>query len=255
MKETNKWPPEILPRDDGVTIAYRRIDGKAPCVVFLGGFMSDMQGIKAVELEWYCRSAGQAFTRFDYRGHGESTGNFEDGTISDWLSDALAVIDKCTEGPLVLVGSSMGGWIMLLAALARSERVAGMIGIAAAPDFTRDLMWDRFTEDIKNTLKTEGVYYEPSEYGEEPYTVTMKLIEDGRNHLLLDRTIALHCPVRLLHGMRDDSVPWITASRIADKILSDDVRIFLVKDGDHRLSRDQDIVRLKLTLEELLAEI
>ena len=255
MKETNEWTPELLPRDDGVTIAYRRIDGKPPFVVFLGGFMSDMQGIKAVELERYCRAAGRAFTRLDYRGHGESTGNFEDGTISDWLSDALAVIDDCTEGPLVLVGSSMGGWIMLLVALARSERVAGMIGIAAAPDFTRDLMWDRFSDKIKNTLRTEGVYYEPSEYGEEPYTITMKLIEDGRSHLLLDRPIALHCPVRLLHGMRDVSVPWMTASRIADKILSEDVRIFLIKDGDHRLSRDQDIARLKLTLEELLAEI
>ena len=255
MNGTIERPPEILSRDGGVTIAYRRVDGKTPGVVFLGGFMSDMQGTKAVELERYCRAAGHAFTRLDYRGHGESSGNFEDGTIGDWLSDALAVIDDCTAGPLVLVGSSMGGWIMLLAALARPDRVAGMIGIAAAPDFTRDLMWDRFSDEIKQTLERDGVYYEPSEYGDEPYTITMKLIEEGRNHLLLDRPIALHCPVRLLHGMRDESVPWMTTSRIAEKILSEDVRISLIKDGDHRLSRDQDIARLKLTLQELLAEI
>lgn len=255
MNDTIERPPEILSRDGGVTIAYRRIDGKTPGVVFLGGFMSDMQGTKAIELERYCRAAGHAFTRLDYRGHGESSGEFRDGTIGDWLSDALAVIDDCTAGPLVLVGSSMGGWIMLLAALARPDRVAGLIGIAAAPDFTRDLMWDRFSDEIKRTLETDGVYYEPSEYGDEPYTITMKLIEEGRNHLLLDRPIALHCPVRLLHGMRDDSVPWMTTSRIAEKILSEDVRISLIKDGDHRLSRDQDIAWLKLTLEELLAEI
>ena len=255
MNDTIERPPEILSRDGGVTIAYRRIDGKTPGVVFLGGFMSDMQGTKAIELERYCRAAGHTFTRLDYRGHGESSGEFRDGIIGDWLSDALAVIDECTAGPLVLVGSSMGGWIMLLAALARPDRVAGLIGIAAAPDFTRDLMWDRFSDEIKRTLETDGVYYESSEYGDEPYTITMKLIEEGRNHLLLDRPIALHCPVRLLHGMRDDSVPWMTTSRIAEKILSEDIRISLIKDGDHRLSRDQDIARLKLILEELLAEI
>jgi pimeloyl-ACP methyl ester carboxylesterase len=223
--------------------------------VFLGGFASDMTGTKALTLDAHAKSRGQAFLRLDYQGHGQSSGDFADGTIGLWHSDALAVIDAVTEGPQIFVGSSMGGWIMLLAALARPERVAGLIGIAAAPDFTRDLMWDRFSDEIKNTLETEGVYYEPSEYGDEPYTITMKLIEDGINHLLLDRPIPLHCPVRLLHGMRDDSVPWMTTSRIAEKILSEDVRIFLVKDGDHRLSRDQDIARLKLTLEELLEEI
>jgi pimeloyl-ACP methyl ester carboxylesterase len=254
MSETIERPPEILTRDGGVTIAYRQIDGKTPSVVFLGGFMSDMQGAKAMELERYCSAIGQAFTRLDYRGHGESSGAFKDGTISDWLADALAVIDECTNGPLVLVGSSMGGWIMLLSALARPDRVAGLIGIAAAPDFTRDLMWNRFSDGIKETLVRSGVYYEQSEYEGGPYIITKKLIEDGQNHLLLDRPIALHCPVRLLHGMRDKSVPWMTTSRIAEKILSEDVEIFLVKDGDHRLSRDQDITRLTLTLEELLQE-
>ncbi|MEE2720898.1 MAG: alpha/beta hydrolase [Pseudomonadota bacterium] len=255
MNETNERPPEILPRPGGATIAYRRLDGKTPGVMFLGGLMSDMQGTKALELENYCRAAGRAFIRFDYQGHGESSGNFADGTIGSWAEDALTVFDECTEGSQILVGSSMGGWTMLLTALARPDRVAGMIGIAAAPDFTEDLMWDRFDDVIRGTLEREGVYYEPSEFGDKPYTITKALIEDGRNHLLLRRPIALHCPVRLLHGMRDDSVPWMTSSRIAEKLMAEDVRIFLVKDGDHRLSRDKDIAQLKLTLDELFSEL
>ncbi len=255
MNDSPERPPESLARDSGVTIAYRRLHGKSPGVVFMGGFNSDMQGTKAVELERYCRAAGRAFVRFDYRGHGESSGDFADGTIGDWASDAIAVLDACTDGPQIVVGSSMGGWMMLLAALARPQKVAALVGIAAAPDFTEDLMWDRFDEDIRETLRRDGVYYEPNEYDDSPYTITLKLIEEGRGHLLLRRPIALHCPVRLLHGMRDTAVPWMTSSRIAEKLLSDDVRIFLIKDGDHRLSRDPDIARLKLTIDELLEEI
>lgn len=255
MNDSPERPPKSLARDGGVTIAYRRLDGKSPGVVFMGGFNSDMQGTKAVELERCCRAAGRAFVRFDYRGHGESSGDFADGTIGDWASDAIAVLDACTDGPQIIVGSSMGGWMMLLAALARPQKAAALVGIAAAPDFTEDLMWDRFDEDIRETLRRDDVYYEPSEYDDSPYTITRKLIEEGRDHLLLRRPIALHCPVRLLHGMRDTAVPWMTSSRIAEKLLSDDVRIFLVKDGDHRLSRDQDIARLKLTIDELFAEI
>jgi pimeloyl-ACP methyl ester carboxylesterase len=245
----------MLPRDGGATIAYRSLDGKTPGVMFLSGFMSNMQGTKALEVERYCRAAGHAFVRFDYQGHGESSGEFADGTIGSWVADAVAVLDECTEGPQILIGSSMGGWIMLLVALARPDRVAGLIGIAAAPDFTEDLMWDRFDQDRRDTIQRHGVFYEPSEFGDQPYTITLKLIEEGRSHLLLRRPIALHCPVRLLHGMRDDSVPWMTTSQIAEKILSEDVGIFLVKDGDHRLSRDQDIARLKVTLDDLLNEI
>tara|TARA_R110000868_G_scaffold32036_4_gene116901 strand:- start:2417 stop:3184 length:768 start_codon:yes stop_codon:yes gene_type:complete len=255
MDDSYDRPPKILTRGGGATIAYRSLDGKTPGVMFLGGFMSDMQGTKALEIERYCRAAGRAFVRFDYQGHGESPGKFADGTIGAWAADAIAVLDECTDGPQILIGSSMGGWIMLLAALARPDRVAGLIGIAAAPDFTEDLMWDRFDQDRRDTLMRDGVYYEPSEYGDEPYTITRELITEGRSHLLLRRPIALHCPVRLLHGMRDESVPWMTTSRIAEKILSEDVRIFLVKDGDHRLSRDQDIARLKVTLDDLLTEI
>lgn len=217
--------------------------------------MSDMQGTKALELERYCRAAGRAFVRFDYQGHGESSGEFTDGTIGSWAADAIAVLDACTDGPQILVGSSMGGWIMLLAALARPQKAAALVGIAAAPDFTEDLMWDRFDDAIRETLTRDGVYLQPSEYDDSPYRITRRLIEEGRDHLLLRRPIPLHCPVRLLHGMRDESVPWMTTSRIAEKILAEDVRIFLVKDGDHRLSRDQDIARLKLTVDELLTEI
>ncbi|MEX2454503.1 MAG: alpha/beta hydrolase [Rhodospirillaceae bacterium] len=255
MNDGIEREPEILTREGGATIAYRALPGKSPGVMFLGGFMSDMQGTKAVELERYCRAAGRAFVRFDCRGHGESSGEFADGTVGSWTEDALAVLDTVTEGPQILVGSSMGGWIMLLAALARPDRVAGLLGIAAAPDFTEDLIWNRHDEEVRETLRRDGVWYEPSEYGDEPYTITMKLIEDGRRHLLLDRPIAVHCPVRLMHGMRDESVPWMTSSRIAEELLSDDVRVFLVKNGDHRLSRDEDIARLKLTLDDLIEEI
>ncbi|MEC7490075.1 MAG: alpha/beta hydrolase [Pseudomonadota bacterium] len=250
-----KKPSEILTCDGGVTIAYRRLDGKKPGVMFLGGFMSDMCGTKAINIEKYCEKAGRAFVRFDYRGHGDSSGRFADGTIGAWASDALAVLDFCTDGPQVLMGSSMGGWIMLLTALARPERVAGMIGIAAAPDFTEDLIWDRLDNSIRATLKEDGVYFSPSEYGEQPYAITKKLIEEGRNHLLLRRPIPLHCPIRLIHGMCDESVPWMTTSRIAERILSEDVHILLIKDGGHRLSRDQDLAHLRLMLGELIEDI
>lgn len=255
MNDSDERPPGILSRDDGATIAYRQLDGKSPGVMFLGGFRSDMQGTKAVELERYCRAAGRAFVRFDYRGHGESSGDFADGTIGAWASDAAAVLEACTDGSQILVGSSMGGWMMLLCTLARPQKVAALVGVAAAPDFTEDLMWDRFDEDARAALLRDGVYLQPSDYGEEPCPITLRLIEEGRRHLLLRKPIAIHCPVRLLHGMRDDAVPWMWSSRLADNLLSENVRITLSKDGDHRLSRDQDIARLKLTLDELLEEI
>ena len=221
-------------------------------MVFLGGFKSDMTGTKATALEAHCRDAGRAFLRFDYRGHGESSGRFEDGTIGAWTGDALAVLDQITEGPQVLVGSSMGGWIALACALARPARVAGVIGIAAAPDFTEELMWARFSPEARRALETTGVWREPSEYDPEGYPITLRLIEEARKHLLLTRSaIAIHVPVRLIHGMKDSSVPWSTAPRIATLLLSDDVRVKLIKDGDHRLSREQDLAILFYTLDEL----
>lgn len=238
----------------GVSIAYHRTSGKSPGVVFFGGFMSDMTGSKATTLETFCQARGQAFLRFDYRGHGASSGRFEDGTIGLWAEDALAAFDQLTQGPQVLVGSSMGGWISLLTALKRPERVAGLIGIAAAPDFTEDLLWAAFPPDKRDQLAQDGVLRLPSEYSDKPYSITWRLIEDGRRHLLLRGPIDLSCPVRLLHGMRDPDVPWQRSLRLADKLATGDVRVQLVKDGDHRLSREQDLALLCRTVGELLGQ-
>jgi pimeloyl-ACP methyl ester carboxylesterase len=245
-------PSASLARDDGSTIAYRHSAGAAPGVVFLGGFKSDMTGTKATALEAHCRNAGREYLRFDYFGHGESSGRFEDGTIGRWTADALAAVDRITEGPQILVGSSMGGWIALNVALARPARVVGVVGIAAAPDFTEELIWERFGPEARRALETTGLWREKSDYDPDGYPITMKLIEEARGHLLLGRAaIAIHVPVRLIHGMKDTSVPWSIAPRIASLILAEDVRVKLIKDGDHRLSREQDLAILFDTVEEL----
>jgi pimeloyl-ACP methyl ester carboxylesterase len=245
--------PDTLAAPDGVSIAYHRFRGKSPGVVFMGGFMSDMTGTKAMTLETFCRNRGQAYLRFDYRGHGASSGRFEDGTIGLWSEDALAAFDSLTDGPQIIVGSSMGGWIALLTALKRPARVAGLVGIAAAPDFTEDLMWAVFPAEKREQLARDGVLYEPSDYAEKPYGITMKLIEDGRRHLLLrGAPLPLTCPLRLLHGMRDPDVPWQRSLTLADKIAAEDVRVVLIKDGDHRLSREHDLALLCDTVGDLL---
>lgn len=244
--------PEARLDAGGVSIAYHRTPGKSPGVVFLGGFMSDMSGTKATTLEAFCRDRGQAFLRFDYRGHGASSGHFEDSTIGLWAEDALAAFDRLTDGPQVLVGSSMGGWIALLTALQRRERIAGLVGIAAAPDFTEDLLWAAFPPDKRERLAQDGVLHMPSEYGDKPYSITLRLIEDGRRRLLLRGPIDLDCPVRLLHGMRDPDVPWQRSLRLADKLTTNDVRVHLIKDGDHRLSREENLALLCRTVEELI---
>lgn len=245
--------PDYL--DRGISnprIAYRRIRGKSPGIVFCTGFMSDMTGSKALAIEEFARERGHACLRFDYAGHGESEGKFEEGTIGSWFADALAAFDALTEGPQVVVGSSMGGWIALLLARARPSRVAGLIGIAPAPDFTEDLIWATMPEARRAELFAKGVLHQPSDYGEKPYAITAKLIEDGRRHLLLRGPFAYDGPVRLLHGMRDPDVPWELSPRIASVLTSADVRVTLVKDGDHRLSRDQDLDLLRATLGELV---
>ena len=253
MKADGPETAAILSRPGGATIAYRRLDGSEPGVMFMGGFRSDMTGTKAMTLEAACRAAGRAFVRFDYSGHGQSSGDFLDGTIGGWRDEAVAVLDEAARGRQVLVGSSMGGWIMLLAALARPERIAGLVGIAAAPDFTEDLMWNRYGEDMREELKAKGVIHVPSDYDDEDYPIAYRLIEEGRRHLLLRRPIPVHCPIRLLHGKRDVDVPWMTASRIAEQVLSEDVRVFLVPDGDHRLAREQDLARIWALVDELCA--
>ena len=243
----------ILNLPNGATIAYHRYPGAGPGVMFCGGFSSDMTGTKAMRLDHWCRQRGQAFLRFDYQGHGASSGRFEDGTIGSWTADALAALDCLTEGPQILVGSSMGGWIMLLLALARPERIAGLVGVACAADFTESMLWQQLDAATQSRLQQDGVIYLPSCYeGEAPYPITLRLIEEARQHLLLERAaLPIHCPVRLLHGLRDPEVPWQNSVRVAEKLASEDVRVLLVKDGEHRMSRESDLALLL----ELLAEL
>jgi pimeloyl-ACP methyl ester carboxylesterase len=241
-------PPSHLDLADGGRLAYRRVDGAPPTVVFLGGYASDMTGAKARYLDGWCRARGRAGLRFDYRGHGASSGRFEDGTISAWRDDALAAIRTLTEGPLVLVGSSMGGWIMVLAALALPGRVHALVGLAAAPDFTEDLVWTRLAEAERARLRQDGVLRRPSRYREEPLPLTWKLIEDGRRHLVLRETIPLICPVRLLHGLEDADVPWGTSLRLVHALASRDVILTLVKGGGHRLSEPHELALLGATV-------
>ena len=232
-------------------LAYHKNDGKGPTVVFFPGFMSDMEGSKALALDDFCRLRGQRFVRFDYSGHGKSSGAFTEGTIGRWKEDALAVIDQVTEGEIIIVGSSMGGWIGLLCALARKSRIRAYVGLAAAPDFTKELCWDRYSDEIRDTLRRDGVYYEACDYGDDPYPMTLTLLEEGNNHLLLDKDIELECPVRLIQGMQDPDVPWQTALRIAEKITGDDVVINFIKQGDHRLSSEADLKRLCQIVQDL----
>ena len=242
-----------LKRPDGNTVAYAKTDGCAPTVVFLGGFRSDMTGTKAMALEAWAQRTGRAYLRFDYLGHGQSSGRFEDGTIGRWLDDSLAAIDGLTTGRLVLVGSSMGGWLSLLVARARPERLAGLVLIAAAPDFTERMLLRGLSAQDRATLEREGRLERPSQYSLEPSVFTWKLIEEGRHHLLLDKKLSLPCPVRLLHGQSDPDVPWEYSLQIAQHLEAPEVVTTLIKGGDHRLSTPADIARLIATVEDLLS--
>ena len=244
--------PGRLSRPDGNAVAYVRSAGAQPGVIFCGGFMSDMTGTKAMALEQFCRARGHGYVRFDYLGHGQSTGRFADGTIGRWAGDAVAVIDEVAQGPQVLVGSSMGGWIMLLAALARPERIHGLVGVAPAPDFTARMVAEDFNEAQRAALARDGQVEITSDYDTRPYVITQALIDDGNENLLLGGAIDLSCPVRLLHGMKDDAVPWQTSMKIMDALAGADVTATLVKNGDHRLSEPDDIERLWAAVGELL---
>ncbi len=248
-------PRGILTCGDGAAIAYHHLPGASPGVMFCTGLMSDMTGDKALCLEDFCRRRGQGFIRFDYRGHGASSGDIAAGTIGEWADDTVAILDEVTKGPQVLVGSSMGGWIMLLAALRRPRRVVGLLGIAAAADFTEDLFASGLTVAQKQAIERQGFTEIPSDYSDQPYIITKALIDDGRRHLVLRNKIPLDCPVRLIHGMGDEHVPWRTALAITEGLRSDDVEVILVKDGGHRLSEDDDLERLCATLESLLRRI
>ena len=253
--DTTATQARILTRADGATIAYHRTPGRTPGVVFLTGFRSNMTGIKATYLEDFCRREGRAFVRFDYFGHGASSGDFLQGTIGRWAEDAMAVLDALTEGPQVLVGSSIGGWIMTLAALGRPGRVAGLVGIAAAPDGTADRLPARMTAAQRAELERDGVTHLPSAYGDGPYPITRRLLEEGRRHLVLQGPIPLTCPVRLIHGLADEHVPWSGSQRLAECLQSADVELILVKNGDHRLSEPADLERLGTVLAALLRRI
>jgi pimeloyl-ACP methyl ester carboxylesterase len=230
-------------------MAYRRQPASGfgehlPGVIFLSGFKSDMSGSKATALAEFCRARGQAFLCFDYFAHGETGGDFAAGTIGRWRDDAVAALDELSDGPQILIGSSMGGWLMLLAALARPARIRGLIGIAAAPDFTEDLIFAALGEADRTKLQHDGRLEQPSAYSDDPYVISWKLIEEARQHLLLREAIPLDGPVRLLQGMADPDVPFAVALRLAEKLRSADVQLRLIKDGDHRLSRPQDLALL-----------
>lgn len=237
---------------DGERIAYVRHAGHSPGVDWLGGFKSEMSGTKALALDAWTRASGRAFLRFDYFGHGASSGDFREGTISRWRADTLAVLDGLTEGPQFLVGSSMGAWLALLAALARPDRVAGLLLIAPAVDFTEALLWKSFDADVQRQIWGQGELLRPSQYGPDPYPITRQLIEDGRKHLLLGKPIPLACPVRIVQGMADPDVPWQHAMKLLD-VLGPDTELTLVKAGDHRLSKPREIELILRALGAMIA--
>lgn len=237
-------------------IAVRARDGSSPGLFWLGGFNSDMRGTKALALDAWAADHGRACVRFDYSGHGESGGKFADGTIGRWLEESVAVFSQFCEGPQVVIGSSMGGWMALLLAreLARGASgrasLAGLVLIAPAPDFTEALMWKGFPPEVRDEIMTKGVWHRPSEYGD-PYPITRALIEEGRDHLLLGSKIDVGCPVRILQGAQDPDVPWQHAFALAHRLPSEDVVLTMIQDGDHRLSRPQDIARIIAAVAEI----
>jgi pimeloyl-ACP methyl ester carboxylesterase len=235
-------------------IAYQQQDAVEPGlgVVFCGGFRSDMTGTKAQALAEWARARATPFTRFDYFGHGASTGTFTDGTMSYWRGDIPQVLDEVCPGPQILVGSSFGGWLSLMAALDRPEKVAGLLLIAPAVDMTERLMWDRFSEKAREKLMREGLIYDPSEYDPEGYPISQALIEDGRHHLMLGQSIELDIPVRILHGQKDDAVPWQLSLELAEQLTSQNVELQFLKDGDHRLSEPAQIDKIINLLDALL---
>jgi pimeloyl-ACP methyl ester carboxylesterase len=242
---------QTLTTPQGRTLAYHLTDGRGPCVVFLGGLKSDMQGTKAVFLEEWARREGRAFLRFDYSGHGESSGDFTDGCIGDWAQDTLAAVTALTTGKIVPVGSSMGGWQSLLLCRAMPERIAGLVTIAAAPDFTEDGYWASFTDAQKQQLEAEGRVELPSDYME-PYIITKRMIEDGRKQLVLRSPLDLPFPVRFLQGTADTAVSVATAVKLLEHATGPDMQLQLVKDADHRFSDDRCLGLMQAALQEVL---
>lgn len=234
--------PTFLINRDGIKIAVKKLNGSLPAVIFMPGFFSNMEGAKARYLEKCCKKRGQAYLRFDYRGHGQSEGVFEEGTLTDWLNDTLLVLDKLARGPVIVVGSSMGGWIALLAAMARPELIRGLVGVASSPDFTQTLYHERLTSEQRRQLDRDGYISQPSEYRDEPVIITQKLIEDGKKHQLLHReSLDLNIPVCLIHGKKDSDVSWKKSEKLHQMIGEMNSNLVLVPDGQHRLSREKDL--------------
>ena len=245
--------PATFTTRDGASIAYHALAGKSPGIVFFHGFRSDMGGDKAMAAEALARARGHAFLRFDAFGHGRSSGHYTQGTIGRWAAHAVEILDQLTTGPQILVGSSYGGWIALLAAMARPQRVHALVGLAAAPDFTQDMMEREFTDAQRRALEETGQVVIPNCYmPDDPWIIPKHLIDEARDHLVLNGPIPLVCPVRLVHGQRDEDVPWQTSIRTGQAIIGDDVQIILIKDGGHRLSRPQDLARISQIISELL---
>jgi pimeloyl-ACP methyl ester carboxylesterase len=242
---------EYLETKQGRRIAYYKSEGKSPTVVFLGGFKSDMEGSKATFLEDWAKSQGQSYLRFDYSGHGQSSEDFTDGSIGDWAEDSEAVLAALTDGPLILIGSSMGGWISLLLARRMPERIVGLLTIAAAPDFTQDSMWPSFSAKQLDELMTKGVTLLPSEYGD-PYPITQKLIEDGKNHLVLQSPLSVNFPVRMLQGSLDTRVAQETALKLFDHLEATNLQMNFIKGGDHSLSTSGCLEIIKSVLQDLI---
>ncbi len=251
LATSGESPLATLPCEGGGHIAYRRLEGKEPGLLFLGGFRSDMGGTKATALGGFADATCRAYTRFDYRGHGASSGRFEELVIGDWIEDALAVLDGVTAGPQILIGSSMGAWIALRVALMRPERIAGLVTVAAAPDFTEDLVWARLDETQRRRMAAEGRIEQPSQYSSAPDVLTLRLVEDGRRYLVLRGPIPLSCPVRLLHGTGDGDVPWRCSLALMERLQSTDACLVLIKDGDHRLSQPRQIEAMLAAVAEL----
>lgn len=237
--------------EDGSTLAYQKIPGRSPGILFLGGFRSDMLGTKASYLANVCREKGQAFLCFDYAGHGLSSGHFTENTIGDWKQNALTVFDQLTEGSQILIGSSMGGWLMFLLARERMNRLQGLVGIAAAPDFTSDIK-DTLSEEHRKSLDTLGVCYMQNEWDGEMYPISQKFLNDGHQHHILSQPLTLSCPLRLLHGTRDEVVSWQKSLKLLECIESDDAHLTLIKEGDHRLSNELQLRLIAKTAFDLI---
>lgn len=253
VKKESRSGTDFLILPDGRQLAYQLSEGTLPGIVFMGGFRSDMTGAKAMAMEADAKKRGKRFLRFDYTGHGQSSGDFIHCTIGGWKNDAVAMLDHIAPGDNFLIGSSMGGWIMLLAALERKEKVSGLLGLASAPDFTENLLWRAMTPAQQRTILTEKILPIPSCNGQEPYPISLNLVEEGRKNLLLHNTIALSCPVRLVHGLNDEDVPWQTSVSLSKALASPDVALTLIKDAGHRLSTAEQLALISQSLTDLLS--